>query len=85
MSPSIEGWVVILFLGLKIDKNLFFYFKFFNICCGYPLEVSQQGASNDYHTICFCVEMKEKNYTLYYYIIVLLCRLTDAGTEWFST
>ena len=33
---------------------IFFLFLHENICCGYSLEAPWQGASNEYHNICFC-------------------------------
>ena len=30
-----------------------------NICCGYSLEAPRQGASNEYHNICFCREIRK--------------------------
>ena len=33
-----------------------------NICCGYSLEASQQGASNVYHNICFYEEIRKYQY-----------------------
>ena len=30
-----------------------------NICCGYSLEVSCWGTSNDYHNICLCWEIRK--------------------------
>ena len=30
-----------------------------NICCGYSLEAPRWGASNEYHNICFCGEIRK--------------------------
>ena len=39
--------------------KIFFLFLLGNICCGYLLEVPQRGASNEYHKICLCGEIKK--------------------------
>ena len=51
-------------LGIKApDKRgihiLFFLFFHENICCGYSLEVPRCGASNEYHNIRFCGEIRK--------------------------
>ena len=38
---------------------IFFLFLHKNICCGYSLEVPRQGASNEYHNICFHGEIRK--------------------------
>ena len=42
-----------------IQKMLMsFLFLYENICCGYSLEVPQRGATNEYHNICICREIR---------------------------
>ena len=36
-----------------------FLFLHKNICCGYLLEAPRLGASNEYHNICFCGEIRK--------------------------
>ena len=36
-----------------------FLFLHENICCGYSLEAPCRGASNEYHNICFCGEIRK--------------------------
>ena len=38
---------------------IFFLFLHENLCCGYSLEAPQWGASDDYHKICFCGEIRK--------------------------
>ena len=38
---------------------IFFLFLNENICCGYSLEVPWLGSSNEYHSICFCQEIRK--------------------------
>ena len=37
-----------------------YVFLYENISCGYSLEAPQWGASNEYHNICFCAEIRKK-------------------------
>ena len=39
--------------------SYFFLFLYENICCGYSLELPHRGASNEYHNICFCGEIRK--------------------------
>ena len=39
--------------------HIFFLFLHENICCGYSLEVPHWGASNEYHNICSCGEIRK--------------------------
>ena len=49
--------ICMLWVLIATDKRgtckIFFLFLHENIHCGYSLEVPQQGASNEYHNICF--------------------------------
>ena len=38
---------------------IFFFFLNENICCGYSSEAPHWGASNEYHNICFCWEIRK--------------------------
>ena len=51
---------------IALDKAFFqpksiyiFLFLDKNICCGYSLEAPWRGASNEYHNICFCREIRK--------------------------
>ena len=37
----------------------YFLISPWNICCGYSLELPQQGASNEYHNVCFHGEIRK--------------------------
>ena len=43
----------------KEYPHIFFLFLHANICCGYSLEVSHRGTSNEYQQ-CFCKKTKQK-------------------------
>ena len=50
-------------ISIGLDKggypvNIFFYFST-KTCCGYSLEAPLQGASNEYHNICFREEIRK--------------------------
>ena len=55
-------------IDIATDRAFFFFirkmltsflFLHENICCGYSLEAPQQGASNEYHNICFHGEIRK--------------------------
>ena len=43
----------------RVIHIIFFLFLHENICCGYSLEAPRQGASNEYHNICFRGEIRK--------------------------
>ena len=50
---SLFYYIEVGFKGVKIIQE---YFSDRKTSCGYSLEVPHQGASNEYHNICFCME-----------------------------
>ena len=47
-------------MGIRYICKYFFLFLHKNIQCGYSLEAPQNGASNEYHNICFSGEIRKK-------------------------
>ena len=54
---SRQGFFVVFFFIKR--ELIFFLFLDENICCGYSLEAPRRGASNEYHNIWFCREIRK--------------------------
>ena len=78
--------------NIATDKRgihiIFLWFLHENICCGYSLEVPRRGASNEYHNICFCGEIRKisaffgwKKVPYLLLCLILKVTVTTAATE----
>ena len=50
--------------NFQIKNSDRFYISTENIACGYSLEPARRGSSNEYHNLCFCVEIRNIMFTL---------------------
>ena len=63
--PS-QFWMHIIALDVFFNPKIMIFFLFLheNICCWYSLEAPRWGASNEYHNICFCWEIRKNIYLI---------------------
>ena len=55
-------------LQIRGSNHIFSLFHHKNVCCGYSLEELWQGASNEYHNVGYCVELKIKAHLIQSYV-----------------